>query len=96
MDTVVRNAAYAPVAAHTMDKGIPTSGLLAQVLMAKYVDHLPLYGQEGIFAHASLAISRSTLAAWVVAADPNLTSFGHCAGRRLTTHEYPGGLAKPH
>ena len=39
----------APVQAHVIDKGIPTSGLLAQVLVAKYADHLPLYRQEAIF-----------------------------------------------
>src|SRR5690606_11452634 len=33
----------APVAPHIIDKGIPTTGLLAQVLVAKYVDHQPLY-----------------------------------------------------
>jgi transposase len=32
----------APVAPHIIDKGIPTTGLLAQVLVAKYLDHLPL------------------------------------------------------
>ena len=31
----------APVPAHIIDKGIPTTGLLAQVLVAKYQDHLP-------------------------------------------------------
>ena len=36
----------APVPAHIIDKGIPTTGLLAQVLVAKYADHLPLYRQE--------------------------------------------------
>ena len=55
----------APVPAHVIDKGIPTAGLLAQVLVAKYADHLPLYRQEGIFARAGLAIARSTLAQWV-------------------------------
>ena len=30
----------APVDAHIIDKGIPTTGLLAQVLVAKYADHL--------------------------------------------------------
>lgn len=29
----------APVPAHVIDKGIPTTGLLAQVLIAKYQDH---------------------------------------------------------
>jgi transposase len=55
----------APVAAHIIDKGIPTAGLLAQVMVAKYQDHLPLYRQEGIFGRAGLAIPRSTLAQWV-------------------------------
>ena len=55
----------APVAAHVIDKGIPTAGLLAQVLVAKYQDHQPLYRQESIFGRAGLAIPRSTLAQWV-------------------------------
>jgi len=55
----------APVPAQIIDKGIPTSGLLAQVLVAKYSDHLPLYRQETIFGRAGYAIPRSTLGAWV-------------------------------
>jgi transposase len=55
----------APVEAHVIDKGIPTTGLLAQVLVGKYADHLPLYRQEVIFGRAGLAIPRSTLAQWV-------------------------------
>jgi transposase len=55
----------APVAPHIIDKGIPTTGLLAQVLVAKFLDHLPLYRQEHIFERAGLAIARSTLAQWV-------------------------------
>ena len=55
----------APVEAHVIDKGIPTTGLLAQVLVAKYQDHLPLYRQETIFARAGLGLPRSTLAQWV-------------------------------
>lgn len=55
----------APVPAHVIDKGIPTAGLLAQVLVAKYADHLPLNRQETIFGRAGLAIARSTLAQWV-------------------------------
>ena len=55
----------APVPAQVIDKGIPTAGLLAQVLVAKYADHQPLYRQEGIFERAGLAIPRSTLGQWV-------------------------------
>lgn len=46
----------APVPAHVIDKGIPTTGLLAQVLGANFGDHLPLYGQQRIFARAGLAM----------------------------------------
>ena len=55
----------APAPPQIIDKGIPTSGLLAQVLVAKYADHLPLYRQSGIFERAGLAIPNSTLAEWV-------------------------------
>lgn len=55
----------APMPAHLIDKGIPTTGLLAHVVIAKYADHLPLYRQEQIFARAGVAIPRSTLAEWV-------------------------------
>ncbi len=55
----------APVPAQVIDKGIPTAGLLAHVMIAKFADHLPLYRQETIFGRAGLAIPRSTLAQWV-------------------------------
>lgn len=55
----------APMPAHIIDKGIPTTGLLAQVMIAKYADHLPLYRQEQIFGRAGVAIPRSTLAEWI-------------------------------
>jgi transposase len=63
--TQCQTVVQAPVEAHIIDKGIPTPGLLAQVLVAKYQDHLPLYRQEHIFARAGYAIPRSTLANWV-------------------------------
>jgi transposase len=55
----------APVPAHVIDKGIPTSALLAWILVSKYADHLPLYRLERIFARAGFAIPQSTLGAWV-------------------------------
>src|SRR5271169_526172 len=55
----------APVPAQVIDKGIATAGLLAQVMVAKYADHLPLYRQEAIFGRAGYAIPRSTLGEWV-------------------------------
>lgn len=54
-----------PVQPALIDRGIAAPALLAQVLIAKYVDHVPLYRQEGIFARSGVAIPRSTLAEWV-------------------------------
>lgn len=51
-----------PVPPQVIDKSIPTAGLLAHVMVAKFADHLPLYRQEKIFGRAGLAIPRSTLA----------------------------------
>jgi transposase len=63
--TDCKTLTQAPVPAQNIDKGIATSGLLSQVLVSKYTDHLPLYRQENIFARAGLALPRSTLAQWV-------------------------------
>ena len=76
----------APVAPHIIDKGIPTTGLLAQVLVAKYADHLPLYRQEAIFARAGLAIPRSTLGQWVGTCGVQLQPLVDALRDELLTH----------
>jgi transposase len=63
--TTCQTLIQAPVPAQVIDKGLPTAGLLAQVLIAKYADHQPLYRQEAIFERAGVALPRSTLAQWV-------------------------------
>ena len=63
----------APVPPQVIDKGIPTAGLLAQVLVAKYADHQPLYRQEEIFGRAGFPIPRSTQGQWVGASGVKLT-----------------------
>jgi transposase len=55
----------APAPSRPIDKGYASASLLAQVLMAKYADHLPLYRQEGIYARAGVPIATSTMADWV-------------------------------
>ena len=42
----------APMPAQMIDKGIPAPGLLAQVVIAKHDDHLPLYRQTEIYARS--------------------------------------------
>lgn len=91
----------APVAPHIIDKGIPTSGLLAQVLVAKFLDHLPLYRQERIFERAGLAIARSTLAQWVGECGAQLQPLVDALTTELLKHdvlhadETPVAMLKP-
>lgn len=54
-----------PMPAQMIDKGIPAPGLLAQVVVAKHDDHLPLYRQEEIYARSGVHIARSSMAQWV-------------------------------
>ena len=49
-------------------RGIAGPGLIAQIVVSKFGDHLPLYRQEDIFTRHGLHLSRSTLCDWVSAA----------------------------
>ena len=55
----------APAPARIVEGGIPTEALIAQILVAKYADHLPLYRQAQIYARQGIQLDRSTLADWV-------------------------------
>ncbi|WP_418292057.1 IS66 family transposase [Methylobacterium durans] len=55
----------APAPARLIEGGLPTDALVAQVLVSKYADHLPLYRQAQIYARQGISLDRSTLADWV-------------------------------
>jgi transposase len=48
-----------------IDKGLPGPGLLAHVIVSKYLDHLPLYRQENISERHGIFIPRSTSCDWM-------------------------------
>jgi len=54
-----------PAPARLIEGGLPTEATVAQVLVAKYADHLPLYRQAQIYARQGINLDRSTLADWV-------------------------------
>jgi len=66
-----RAPVIAPLPERLLDHSLPAPGLLAQILVGKYCDHLPLYRQEQIFAQRhGVHLPRQTLARWVeLAAD---------------------------
>lgn len=55
----------APAPPRIVEGGIPTEAVIAQVLVSKYADHLPLYRQAQIYARQGIELDRSTLADWV-------------------------------
>jgi len=57
--------AQAPALARLIEGGLPTEATVAQVLISKYADHLPLYRQSQIYARQAIILDRSTLADWV-------------------------------
>lgn len=79
------------VPAQVINKGILTSGLLAQVLIAKFSDYQPLYRQEHIIVRARLAIAHSTLSNWVgrfgVALQPLVDAMRDALLRESVLHE---------
>ena len=48
-----------------IEGGMPTEATIAQILVSKYADHLPLYRQAQIYARQGIELDRSTLADWV-------------------------------
>ena len=48
-----------------IEKGLPGPGLLAQVAVSKYGDHLPLNRQEEIFRRQGVELSRQTMCDWM-------------------------------
>src|SRR6201989_1181835 len=67
----------APAPARLIEGGLPTEATVAQVLVSKYADHLPLYRQAQIYARQGVNLDRSTLVDWV----------GHAARHLRPLHE---------
>ena len=61
-----KQVVIAPLPPRLIDKGYVGSGLMAQVVISKYEDHLPLYRQEKIYRERhGVKIARQSLAEWV-------------------------------
>lgn len=56
-----------------LERGLPGPGLLAQVVVDKYQDSLPLYRSEARFARLGVTLPRSTMCDWMAAAAELLT-----------------------
>ena len=81
-DTVVS----APLPTQLIEKGQPGPGLLAQVVCAKSLDHLPLYRQQVIYQRSGVDIPRSTLAGWFGAVGAALKPLADALHHDLLQH----------
>jgi transposase len=78
----------APAPSQAIEKSLAGEGLLAHVVVSKYVDHLPLYRLEQIFAREQIDLSRTTLCEWVAAVATALTPIGEQPRREITATDY--------
>jgi len=71
-----------------LEKSLAGEGLLAQVIVSKYVDHLPLYRLERIFLREGVDLSRTTMCGWVADIASALTPIGEELRRQITAATY--------
>jgi transposase len=53
--------------AQPIPRGLPGPGLLAHLIVSKWVDHLPLHRLERVYERQGLVLARSTLCDWLAA-----------------------------
>lgn len=78
----------APLPPRLILQGCADSSLVAQVILAKFVDHLPLYRQQQIFARLGVNIPKSTLGDWVTQAAAWLEAIVREIKRQLLSGDY--------
>src|SRR4051794_21643710 len=55
-----------------IDRGLPTAGTIAQVVIAKYLNHMPPHRQAAHYARLGVLLATTTLYGWVEAAARDL------------------------
>ena len=56
----------APMPDHPIERCKADVGLLSQIIVSKFADHLPLYRQDGIFDREGVTIPRATQTSWLL------------------------------
>ena len=56
--------AQAQAPEHVVPGGLPTEALIAQIIVAKFGDHLPFYRQSEIYTRQGIRLDRATLGNW--------------------------------
>ena len=82
-------------------RGVAGPGLLANVLVSKYCDHIPLHRLSRIYGRDGVVIDRSTMAGWVGQSeklfDPLVAALGHyvLAAEKVHADDTPVAVLDP-
>lgn len=77
------HVAVAPKPPAPLDKALPGPGLLAQIGVDKYLDHIPLHRTEQRFARLGAPIPRSTMCDWMASCAVLLTPLWQLLKQRV-------------
>jgi transposase len=72
-----------PAPAMPIERERPGPGLLANVLVSKYADHLPLYRQSQTYGRDGMQLERSTVADWIKQSAALLERLSDAIGRHV-------------
>ena len=79
----------APVSPSIVEKSLVSDRIVLGTVIAKYLDHLPLYRQSAMLARdAGVGIHRSTMCGWVMRVGELLTPIAHAMRRELLACPY--------
>ncbi|HVW58401.1 MAG TPA: IS66 family transposase [Puia sp.] len=78
----------APLPDFPIEKGIPAPGLLAQILVDKHVDHLPIHRQIKRYQRDGVKLSASTISGWLDATADLLQPLGRELVRVVLAGDY--------
>jgi len=78
----------APLPPQILPRSNAAPGLLAHLVTSKYVDAMPLYRQETIFARYGVSLPRATQAAWIIALAEKIQPLINLMDERLRSSGY--------
>ncbi|MGK5089866.1 IS66 family transposase [Bdellovibrionota bacterium FG-2] len=84
-DTDIR---VAPAPLKLIPKSISTPSFLTNIVISKFLDHCPLYRQEGMYERIGVELSRGTMAEWIIRLGKAVTPLMNLLQERLIDGEY--------
>ena len=80
-----------PASVLPIERARPGAGLLADIIVSKYVDHLPLHRQEQIFARQGINLSRKRMCDWIAKVTELITPLYEALYKEIIAFKYIQG-----